>query len=85
MESGAWPPVIKPSKQDEDCDCDLIPILSPRQFTFQLYLPSNLYIPSNLFVYDSNEMQICHQIVQKWLPCLNCLKINHPIWLVVKQ
>ena len=35
MESGACPPFIKPSKQDEDRDCDLIPILSSRQFTFQ--------------------------------------------------
>ena len=28
MESGACPPFIKPSKQDEDRVCDLIPILS---------------------------------------------------------
>ena len=35
MESGACPPFIKPSKQDEDRDCDLFPILSSRQFTFQ--------------------------------------------------
>ena len=28
MESGTCPPFIKPSKQDEDRDCDLIPILS---------------------------------------------------------
>ena len=48
MESGACPPFIKPSKQAEDRDCDLIPILSSRQFTFQSYL--------NLFVYDSNEI-----------------------------
>ena len=34
MESGACPPFIKPSKQDEDRDCDLIPVLSSRQFTF---------------------------------------------------
>ena len=27
MESGACPPFIKPSKQDEGRDCDLIPIL----------------------------------------------------------
>ena len=35
MESGACPPFIKPSKQDEDRDCDLTPVLSSRQFTFQ--------------------------------------------------
>ena len=35
MESGACPPFIKPIKQDEDQYCDLIPILSSRQFTFQ--------------------------------------------------
>ena len=40
MESGACPPFIKPSKQDEDPDCDLIPILSSRQFTFQSDLTS---------------------------------------------
>ena len=31
MESSACPPIIKPSKQDEDRDCDVIPILSTRQ------------------------------------------------------
>ena len=35
MESGACLPFLKPSKQDEDRDCDLIPILSSRKFTFQ--------------------------------------------------
>ena len=34
VESGACPPIIKPLKQDEDRDCDLIPILSRRRFTF---------------------------------------------------
>ena len=34
MESGACPPFIKPSKQDGGRECDLIPILSSRQFTF---------------------------------------------------
>ena len=40
MESGVCPPLIKPSKQDEDRDCDLIPILSSGQFTFQSHLTS---------------------------------------------
>ena len=40
MESGACPLFIKPLKQDEDRDCDLIPILSSRQFTFQSHLTS---------------------------------------------
>ena len=40
MESGACPSFIKPSKQNEDRDCDLIPILSSRQFTFQSHLTS---------------------------------------------
>ena len=46
MESGACPPFIKPSKQDEDRDCDLIPILSSRQFTFQSHLISLYMIPT---------------------------------------
>ena len=46
MESGACPPFIKPSKQDEDRDCDLIPILSSRQFTFQSHLTSLYMIPT---------------------------------------
>ena len=74
MESGACPPFIKPSKQDEDQDCDLIPILSSKQFTFQSHLTS-LY----------NEIQIYYQRIQKWLSYLTCFKINHPIWLLVKQ
>ena len=52
MESGACPPFIKPLKQDEVRDCDLIPILSTGQFTFQP--------PPNLLSYDSNELQIHH-------------------------
>ena len=40
MESGACPPFIKPSQQDEDRDCALLPILSSRQFTFQCHLTS---------------------------------------------
>ena len=46
MESGACPPFIKPSKQDEDRDCDLIPILSSRQFTFHFHLTSLYMIPT---------------------------------------
>ena len=46
MESGACPPFIKQSKQDEDQDCDLIPILSSRQFTFQSHLASLYMIPT---------------------------------------
>ena len=46
MESGACPPFIKPSKQDEDRDCVLISILSSRQFTFQSHLTSLYMIPT---------------------------------------
>ena len=46
MESGACPPFIKPLKQDEDRDCDLIPILLTRQFTFQSHLTSLYMIPT---------------------------------------
>ena len=46
MESGACPPFIKPSKQDEDRDCDLIPSLSSRQFTLQSHLTSLYMIPT---------------------------------------
>ena len=46
MEYGACPPFIKPLKQDEDRDCDLIPILSTRQFTFQSQRTSLYMIPT---------------------------------------
>ena len=46
MESGACPTFIKPSKQDEDRDSELIPILSSRQFTFQSHLTSLYMIPT---------------------------------------
>ena len=46
MTSGACPPFIKPLKQDEDRDCDLIPNLSTRQFTFQSHLTSLYMIPT---------------------------------------
>ena len=46
MESGACLLFIKPLKQDEDQDCDLNPILSTRQFTFQSHLTSLCMIPT---------------------------------------
>ena len=46
MESGACPPFIKPVKQDEDRDCELVPILSSKQFTFQSQLTSLYMIPT---------------------------------------
>ena len=46
MESGTCPPFIKPSKQDEDRDCDLTLILSTRQYTFQSHLTSLYMIPT---------------------------------------
>ena len=46
MESGACPPFIKPSKQDEDRDAELIPILSSEQFAFQSHLTSLYMIPT---------------------------------------
>ena len=46
MESGACPPFIKPIKQDEDRDCELVPILSSKQFTFQSQLTSLCMIPT---------------------------------------
>ena len=51
MESGACPPFIKPSKQDEDQDCDLILILSSKKFIFQSHLTSLYRIPTkNKFI-----------------------------------
>ena len=46
MEPGACPPFIKPVKQDEDRDCELVPILSSKQFTFQSQLTSLYMIPT---------------------------------------
>ena len=46
MESIAYPPFIKLSKQNEDRDCDLIPILLSRQFIFQSHLTSLFMIPT---------------------------------------
>ena len=48
MKSGACPPFIKPSKQNENRDCVLIPILFSRQFTFQFtYSPYDLRTEEN--------------------------------------
>ena len=57
IESGVCPPFIKPLKQDEDRDCDLIPILSTRQFRFESHLPPPCIV--------SNEIQIYHQRFRK--------------------
>ena len=46
MESGACPPFIKPIKHYEDRDCELVPILSSKQFTFQSQLTSLYIIPT---------------------------------------
>ena len=53
MESGACPPFIKPFKQDEDRDCELVPILSSKKI--------HLSISVNFVIYDSNKIQIHHQ------------------------
>ena len=36
MESGACPPFIKPVKQDEDRECELVPILASNNLPFNL-------------------------------------------------
>ena len=46
MESSACPPFIKPIKQDEDRDCELVSILSSKNFTFQSQLTSLYMIPT---------------------------------------
>ena len=56
MESGACPPFMKLLKQDEDRDCDLIPILSTRQFTFQSHLTS-LYMISTKYKFIIREFK----------------------------
>ena len=56
MESGACPPFIKPSKQDEDRDCDLISILSTRQLTFQSHLTS-LYMIATEYKFTIKEFK----------------------------
>ena len=56
LESGACPPFIKPLKQDEVRDCDLIPILSTRQFTFQSHLTS-LYVSPTKYKFNIREFK----------------------------
>ena len=51
---------MKPSKQDEDQDCDLIPILSSRQFTFQSLLTSLYMIPTKYKVIIREYKNDCH-------------------------
>ena len=63
-------PFIKPLKQDEDRDYDLIPILSTRQFTFQSHLISLYMIPTK-YEFIIREL--------KNDSYLNCFKIIHPI------
>ena len=60
MESGACTPFIKPSKQDEDRDCDLIPILSARQYTFQSHLTSSYMIPTKYNFIIREFKNDCH-------------------------
>ena len=65
MESGACPPFIKPIKQHEDRDCDLIPILSSGQFTFQSHLTSLYMIQRNTNSSSENsKMIIILQLLQ---------------------
>ena len=53
MESGACPPFLKPSKQNEDQDFD-----RDSHFIFKtIHIP----ISFNFFIYDSNKIQIYHQ------------------------
>ena len=71
MESGACPPFIKPSKQDEDRDCDLIPILFSRQFTFQSHLTSLYMIPTKYkFIIREFKNDYHTSIASKKLPHL---------------
>ena len=74
MESGACLPLIKPSKQNEDRDCDLVLILSSRQFTFQSHLTS-LYIPTK-YKFIIREFKNDYHFYHEYL---NRFKINHPI------
>ena len=60
MESGACPPFIKPSKQDEVQDCELISILSSRQFTFQSHLTSLYMIPTKYKFITREFKNDCH-------------------------
>ena len=62
MESGVCPPFIKPLKQDEDRDCDLILILLSKQFTFQSHLTSLYMIPTKYkFIIKNSKIIIIPQ------------------------
>ena len=58
MESCAYPPFIKPSKQDENRDCVLILILSSRQFTCQSHLTSLYMIQQNTILSSESSKTI---------------------------
>ena len=64
MESGACPPFIKPSKQDEDRDCELIPILSSKNFTFQSHLTSLYMIPTKYKLLENSKLITTPQPLQ---------------------
>ena len=73
MDSGACAPFMKPSKQDEDRDCDLIPILSPRQFTFQSHLTSLYMIPTKYkFIIREFENDYHTSIASKLITPYDC-------------
>ena len=73
MESGACPLFIMPSKQNEDRDCDLIPILSSRQFTFQFHLTSLYMIPTKYKFITSEFKNDYHTSIAS--------KLINPSWL----
>ena len=54
MESGTCPPFKKPLKRDEDQDCDLIPILSSRQFQSHL---TSLYMIATKYKFIIREFK----------------------------
>ena len=67
MESGACPPFIKPIKQDEDRDCELVPILSSKQFTFQCQLTSLYIIPTKYKFIIREFKNDYHTSIDWWL------------------
>ena len=76
-------PFIKPLKQDEDPDCDLIPILSTRQFTFQSH-PTSLYMIPTKYKFIIRELKndyhtsIASKLITPYDWCLNNeVKISH--------
>ena len=73
MESGACPPFIKPSKQDEDQDCELIPILSSRQSSFQSHLTFLYMIPTKYnFIIREFKNDYHTSIASNQLPHMIC-------------